>query len=108
MDERTESERPTHMNSHNTLSLNEVRDVSLFSDPSSLVPEASSIPGTPRNDNVIDRDQLIGLAIHWWDTKRGYLEVALHDREDVAMQLDRAFVSQATHPTEAEAIPQHR
>lgn len=84
---KSERQGSNDLNPHDTLSLNKVRDVPLLANPSSLIPEAGSIPGTPRNDYVIDWDQLVGLAVHRRDVERGDLEVALHDREDVTMQL---------------------
>jgi hypothetical protein len=70
---------------HDTLSFNEVGDCPFFADPSSLIPEASSVSGTPGNYDVVDWNQLVGFAIRWWGMERGNLIVTLHYGEDVPM-----------------------
>lgn len=74
---------------HNALTLNKVCDVGVLVHPSALISESCTIAATPADNDEVCHRHISRFIIHGlaWDVELRYLAMALHDRENVRVEL---------------------
>jgi hypothetical protein len=77
----------TYIHAYDGLRLDKVGNVGIIVDTSPLVPETSTVLGTPRDKDVIHNSSVALLCFFGLPRymERRQLEVSLHDRQNIGM-----------------------